>query len=135
AAAEKSGKSDPGVDVQASAGIRFGLAGIKGVGEQAAQKIIAEREASGPFHDFHDFVARVDSRALHKRVLEHLIKTGAFDYSGETRGALFAQIDEALAAAAARQRDAQAGQHSFLDMLAEPTPAKETGGGGTARNG
>src|SRR5690606_16591821 len=57
--------------------IRFGLAGIKGVGEQAAQKIIEEREANGPFKDFEDFIARVDSRALNKRVLEHLVKTGA----------------------------------------------------------
>ena len=62
--------------------IRFGLAGIKGVGEQAAQKIIEEREANGPFKDFADFTARVDARALNKRVLEHLVKTGAFDFSG-----------------------------------------------------
>jgi DNA polymerase III subunit alpha len=118
-----------------AAAIRFGLAGIKGVGEQAAQKIIAEREASGPYKDFHDFLARVDSRALNKRVLEHLIKTGAFDFSGESRGALFAQIDEALAASAARQRDAAAGQHSFLDMLAEPAPAAKSAGGGAGKNG
>src|SRR5690606_11369296 len=75
--------------------IRFGLAGIKGVGEQASQKIIAEREANGPFQDFEDFVARVDSRALNKRVLEHLVKTGAFDFSGASRKALFDGIDAA----------------------------------------
>jgi len=103
--------------------IRFGLAGIKGVGEQAAQKIIEEREANGPFRDFADFIARVDARALNKRVLEHLIKTGAFDFSGEARGDLFTRIDAALAGAAAHARDKAAGQHSFMDMLAEgPTP-------------
>jgi DNA polymerase-3 subunit alpha len=108
--------------------IRFGLAGIKGVGEQAAQKILAEREAGGPFADFADFVARVDARALNKRVLEHLIKTGAFDFSGASRKALFDGVDAALAGAAAHARDKAAGQHSFLDMLAEEPPARSSPG-------
>ncbi len=62
-----------------AAAIRFGLAGVKGVGELAAQKIIEEREKNGPFADFADLVRRVDGRAINKRVLEHLVKTGAFD--------------------------------------------------------
>jgi DNA polymerase-3 subunit alpha len=115
--------------------IRFGLAGIKGVGEQAAQKILAEREANGPFRDFQDFVARVDARALNKRVLEHLIKTGAFDFSGEPRGALFARIDEVIASSAARARDAAAGQHSFLDALNEPAPSPNGAAATSPRNG
>jgi DNA polymerase-3 subunit alpha len=107
--------------------IRFGLAGIKGVGEQAAQKIIEERERGGPFADFADFAARVDARALNKRVLEHLVKTGAFDFSSASRKKLFDGIDAALATATATARDKAAGQHSFLDMLAEdpPSPAIE----------
>ncbi|MFZ5496828.1 MAG: DNA polymerase III subunit alpha [Verrucomicrobiota bacterium] len=109
--------------------IRFGLAGIKGVGEQAAQKIIEERERGGPFKDFADFTARVDARALNKRVLEHLVKTGAFDFSGAPRKQLFDGIDAAIAGAAASARDKAAGQHSFLDMFADaaPTPEKGTG--------
>jgi DNA polymerase-3 subunit alpha len=78
--------------------IRFGLAGIKGVGEQAAERILAERAAGGPFRDFHDFLLRADSRAINKRVLENLVATGAFDFSGAPREELFGQIDEALAA-------------------------------------
>ncbi|SDR70219.1 DNA polymerase III subunit alpha [Opitutus sp. GAS368] len=114
--------------------IRFGLAGIKGVGEQAAQKIIEEREANGPFKDFADFTARVDARALNKRVLEHLVKTGAFDFSGAQRKPLFESIDGAIAGAAAHARDKAAGQHSFLDVLNEPptivkgVPARATNG-------
>jgi DNA polymerase-3 subunit alpha len=100
--------------------IRFGLAGIKGVGEQAAHKIIEEREANGPFKDFADFTTRVDARALNKRVLEHLVKTGAFDFSGAQRKPLFDAIDGAIAGAAAHARDKAAGQHSFLDVLNEP---------------
>jgi DNA-directed DNA polymerase III PolC len=102
--------------------IRFGLAGIKGVGEQAAQKIIEECERGGPFKDFADFSARVDARALNKRVLEHLVKTGAFDFSGAPRKQLFDGIDAALSGAASAARDKAAGQHSFLDTLAEEPP-------------
>ncbi len=111
--------------------IRFGLAGIKGVGELAAQRIIAEREAGGPFAGFADFAARVDGRAVNKRVLEHLVKTGAFDFSGAPRKGLFGGIDQALAASAASARDRAAGQDTFLEALAEtPTPAR---GGPRAR--
>jgi len=111
-----------------SAAIRFGLAGIKGVGEQAAQKIIEERERNGPFADFDDFVRRVDARALNKRVLEHLVKTGAFDYTGASRKQLFDGIDAALGAVAAHARDKAAGQHSFLDLLADEKPARNGNG-------
>ncbi len=78
--------------------VRFGLAGIKGVGEQAGQKIIAERDANGPFKDFRDFLLRVDSRALNKRVLECLVATGAFDFSGADREELYNLIDAHLEA-------------------------------------
>ena len=83
-----------------SAWIRFGLAGIKGVGEQAGQKILAEREANGPFRDFRDFLLRVDSRALNKRVVECLVATGAFDFSGAGREELYSQIDSHIEALA-----------------------------------
>ena len=105
--------------------IRFGLAGIKGVGEQAAQKIIEERDRNGPFADFADLAKRVDGRAINKRVLEHLVKTGAFDYSGASRKKLFDSIDSALAGAAAQAKDRAAGQFSLLDMLDEPAPGKK----------
>ena len=105
--------------------IRFGMAGIKGVGEGAALKIIEEREKNGPFTDFDDFISRVDTKALNKRVLEHLVKTGAFDFSGASRKKLFDNIDAALATAAANARDRAAGQSGFFDMLSEPVkPAR-----------
>ncbi|MDP3073422.1 MAG: DNA polymerase III subunit alpha [Opitutaceae bacterium] len=118
------------------AAIRFGLAGVKGVGELAAQRIIEEREKNGAFADFADLVARVDGRAINKRVLEHLVKTGAFDFSGEARKPLFDRIDAAIAGAAAAARDKAAGQHSFLGMFAEPEPPKRNGSAAPApRNG
>ena len=108
---------NPPGDGAATAWIRFGLGGIKGVGEGAAQKIIAERDANGPFKSFEDFIHRVETKAVNKRVLECLVKTGAFDFGTESRGALFAAIDAAMAAASSSQRDAAAGQASMFDML------------------
>jgi DNA polymerase-3 subunit alpha len=115
--------------------IRFGLAGIKGVGEAAAQRILAERERGGPYRDFDDFIQRVDPKALNKRVLEHLVKTGAFDFSGASRKRLFDGIDAALAAASSQARDRAAGQNTFLDLLAEPAPAPRRSGPGAGSRG
>jgi DNA polymerase-3 subunit alpha len=105
--------------------IRFGLAGIKGVGEQAAQKIIEERDRNGPYRDFEDMVRRIDGRAINKRVLEHLVKTGAFDYTGAPRKKLFDSIDSALAGAAAQAKDRAAGQFNLLEMLETPPPVEK----------
>jgi DNA polymerase III subunit alpha len=109
-------------DGAASGSIRFGLAAIKGVGDQAAQRIIEERGQNGAFKNFDDFVQRVDTKAANRRVLECLVKTGAFDFSGESRGSIFHRVESAMADAASRQRDLSAGQDSFLDMLAAPAP-------------
>ena len=114
--------------VPAEAWIRFGMAGIKGVGEGAAQKIIEERTKNGPFTDFREFINRVDAKAVNRRVLECLVKTGAFDFTTEPRGSIFHRLDELIAEAAERQRDALAKQDSFLDMLqasAAPAPGSK----------
>jgi len=114
--------------------IRFGLGAIKGVGDAAAERIIAEREENGDFQDFDEFLERIDTKAVNRRVIECLVKTGAFDFSLEPRGCIFRRIEEALNYAAARQRDKEAGQNSFFDMLAEePNPAQnanDNNGGG-----
>jgi DNA polymerase-3 subunit alpha len=103
--------ADVGVDAAASlaanassGSIRFGMAGIKGVGEVAAKRIIEERDAAGPYQDFTDFMVRVDLRAINKRVIECLVLTGAFDYSGTGREELYGQIDAALSAMIDLQR-------------------------------
>ncbi len=77
----------------------------------------------------------MDARALNKRVLEHLVKTGAFDFSGASRKQLFNNIDAAISGAAAHARDKAAGQHSFLDMLAHDENPKNGGGVPSPRNG
>jgi DNA polymerase-3 subunit alpha len=102
-------------------GIRFGLAGIKGVGEGAADEIIAEREANGSFVSLHDFVFRVPNRLCNKRTVESLIKAGAFDSTGYTRKQMigFLEVDNLMDVAAKRHQDKADGQVSMFDMFEE----------------
>ena len=102
-------------------GIRFGLAGIRGVGEKVAQVIIDEREANGPYTSLHDFVNRVDSSAYNRKTLEALIKSGGFDSTGYTRKQLMYFVDETplLESATKRQKDKDAGQMDMFSMFAD----------------
>jgi DNA polymerase-3 subunit alpha len=94
----------------AEGGIRFGLGGVRGVGVKTAEAIIAERDANGPYRDLADLCTRVASQLLNRRVLEALIKCGAFDWTGEPRAQLAAQIDDALKIAQSVQSDAEKNQ-------------------------
>src|SRR5947199_6416516 len=101
--------------------IRFGLAAIKNVGEAAMESILATRKQDGPFKSLEDFCARVDLRLVNRRVLESLIKAGAFDSLGLPRAHLLAAVDAALETGQRQQREKAEGQASFFDLL--PTPA------------
>ena len=102
-------------------GIRFGLVGVRGVGKNVADEIIAEREANGPFTSLHDFVNRVDSKCYNRKTLEALIKGGAFDSTGYTRKQLMYFVDETplLEGAAKRQKDRDSGQVSMFDLFGD----------------
>ncbi|MDR2956788.1 MAG: DNA polymerase III subunit alpha [Coriobacteriales bacterium] len=102
-------------------GIRFGLAGVKGVGESAAAAIIAERERNGVFKSLHDFVYRVNNTIANKRTVEALVKCGAFDSTGYTRRQMtrFIEVDKIMEVAARRHRDTAEGQSTLFDALAE----------------
>ncbi len=75
--------------------IRFGLAAVKNVGEGAIESILEDRD-EGPFTSIFDFCERVDLRKVNKRVLESLIKSGAFDTLGLKRSQLFAGLEDIL---------------------------------------
>jgi DNA polymerase III subunit alpha len=104
------GITDPGYNA-----IRYGLAAIKNVGEAAMAMAIRERDERGEFSSLEDFCSRLDSRVANRKMLESLIKGGAFDFTGRDRAELFACIEDALASSAALQRDRVAGQVSLFD--------------------
>ncbi|MEI8255447.1 MAG: DNA polymerase III subunit alpha, partial [Deltaproteobacteria bacterium] len=93
--------------------IRFGLGGVKGVGESAVDAIL-EARASGPFIDLFDFCARVDIRRVNKGVMEALVQSGAFDESlkrtGATRAQGCAAIDQALERGRGAAKERASGQ-------------------------
>ncbi|MEJ2331384.1 MAG: DNA polymerase III subunit alpha [Desulfobulbaceae bacterium] len=97
--------------------IRFGLAAVKNVGEAALDSIIEERLADGPYTSLEDFCCRVDLRRVNRRVLESLIKAGAFDSLGLKRSQLFAILDQALEQGQAAQRDRLSGQISLFAVM------------------
>ncbi len=103
--------------------IRYGLAGIKNVGEGAARELVQVRTQSGPFTGLLDFCSRVTNQMVNKKTLESLIRCGAFDIGTVGRGRRFNGVDFAMNRAAAAQRDRDSGQGSLFDMLgggAEP---------------
>jgi DNA polymerase III subunit alpha len=101
--------------------IRFGLAAIKGVGEIAVQSILSARQQGGPFKSLSDMCERVDLRAVNRKTLEALVKSGACDSFKETRATLLAQIDRAMARATGIVQDRQRGQGSMFDQFEERT--------------
>jgi len=95
--------------------IRYGLAAIKNVGEAAMQRSIEERERAGEYTALEDFCGRIGPRIANRKMLESLIKAGAFDFVGRDRAELFACIDESLSCAAAALRDRAVGQVLLFD--------------------
>ena len=112
--------------VEAAAGraIRFGLASIKNVGEGAVRAIVAERDKNGPFTGLEDLCARLDSRSVNRKVVESLVKCGAFDAFGASRAQLFAEIEPAMSSAAGAQRDKASGQGGLFDDVEIALPRK-----------
>jgi len=97
--------------------ILFGLAAIKGLGSSAVQMIISARENGEDFKSIFNFAERVDQRAVNKRVLESLIKSGAFDSTSTNRAAMMAALDRAIEYGAKAQRDKLSGQTDLFAGL------------------
>jgi DNA polymerase III subunit alpha len=86
--------------------IRYGLGAIKGTGEAAISHIIEARSKGGPFEDLFDFCHRVDKRIVNRRVVESLIRAGAFDSVNPHRASLLASVGIALESAEQASRTA-----------------------------
>ncbi|WP_213818775.1 DNA polymerase III subunit alpha [Garciella nitratireducens] len=97
--------------------IRFGLAAVKNVGENAIQSIIDARERKGKFTSFMDFCEKMDFKDLNKRALESLIKCGAFDSLGNYRSQLISVYDKILEGIIQNRRKNIHGQVSLFDSM------------------
>ncbi|MDP1673764.1 MAG: DNA polymerase III subunit alpha [Burkholderiales bacterium] len=86
--------------------IRYGLGGVKGTGEGAINHIVEVRTAGGPYTDLFDFCHRVDKRLVNRRVVESLVRAGAFDSVNDNRAELMACVGLALESAEQANRAA-----------------------------
>jgi len=98
-------------------GVRFGLAAVKNVGDAAIESILATRGKNGPFSSLSDFCKQVDLRKANRRVLEGLIKCGAFDSFGAHRSQLMESLDAVVESAQAIQRDRAQGQTNLFGAI------------------
>jgi len=105
--------------------IRFGLTGVKNVGQNVAKAIIHARKTKGRFSSFADFVEKV-SDVLNKKALESLIKSGAFASLGAKRSQLLSIYEDTLARIQKEQRQGMKNQISLFQMLDNTTPSRET---------
>jgi DNA polymerase-3 subunit alpha len=99
--------------------IRFGLAGIKGVGENAVIALVEERKQGGPFKSLQDFVTRIDKRAVNSRAVDAMIKCGAFDPFGKNRPSLLEVLPKVWELAGSARETADDMQSSLFDMMSE----------------
>ena len=101
--------------------IRYGLGGIKGIPKDAAEAIVKERKANGPYKDLFDLVSRVDRTNFSKRTLMSFVQAGVFDSLEPNRAKLAANIDNAIALS--ESESSNAGQESlFADVMDEVQP-------------
>jgi len=106
--------------------IRYGLASIKNVGTNAVDPIVSARNSGGAFKSIEDFCLRVDLRYVNKKVIESLIKTGAFDSLGQ-RGSLLSSMEDIISLSQREQKQKETGQSSMFDLFGKsadvPLPA------------
>jgi len=101
--------------------IRFGLEAVKGVGGAAIEAITEEREKDGPFKSVTDFIHRADTRKVNKKVMEGLVKAGAFDSLDITRATAFRTVSDVLNGPGLQAR--HAGQQSMFGDEVPPEKA------------
>jgi DNA polymerase-3 subunit alpha len=104
--------------------IVYGLGAVKGVGQAAIEDMLLERDDNGLFSGLYDLCQRVDLRKFNRRVLEALIRAGAFDEFGDNRAAHLAELPTALRVAEQHGKMAQTGQNDLFSL-----PSKEAAQG------
>ena len=99
--------------------ILFGLSAVRNVGEGLVEQLLIEREANGPYADFHEFADRVPEPVLNKRAIESLIKAGAFDPLGHTRRGLLGVFEHIVTTTLGRRRERELGVMSLFGDVEE----------------
>jgi DNA polymerase III subunit alpha len=106
--------------------IRYALAAVKGVGEQAVAELVAERGRNGPFRDLADLARRLDARSLNRRQFENLARAGAFDSLNRNRAQTFAAAELLLRQASLAAEERLTRQESLfaaMDPALAPRPS------------
>lgn len=109
--------------VPADGQIRYGLAGVKNVGDEAIREIVDARTEGGKFKSMLDMCERVNLRKVTKRVLENLIKAGALDCFDVPRAALLDALERVVAIAQKKAKDKNSGQMSLMAMSGMEMPS------------
>jgi len=89
-------ESDIAFAVNKKGQVRFGLTGVKGVGEKAVESIIEERNERGPYKSVYDFAQRSNTRSINRKSYENLVYGGAFDEFGLNRAQFFAKTENGV---------------------------------------
>lgn len=100
-------------------GIRFAMMGIKGIGSAAVEAIIQERQKNGPFKSFYQFFKRVDLNRVGKKVIEHLVEAGSFDFTKWSRDALKLAVDPMYDTAIKDQKETAMGVMSLFSLMGD----------------
>lgn len=98
-------------------GIRFAMGAIKGIGTGVVDVIINEKRNKGPFTSLYDFICRIDTKKVGKKVIESLIESGCFDFTGWDRQALLETIDPIFSEAVKEQEEAAKGMLSLFSLI------------------
>lgn len=102
--------------------IRFALAAIKNIGSGSMEKIVEERKTRGDFVSLEDFLKRVESQYLNKRLVENLIKSGAFDCFKVSRAQMVSVFEPLMEMVYADKKKKESGQFSMFDLVETPRP-------------
>ena len=107
-----------------SGNIRYGLAAIKSIGRPVIEAVIRERESAGKFRSLKDFIERMAGKEVNKRVIEHFIKSGAFDSLGGTRKQFMVVYIQLMDQVSQERKYSMTGQMSLFDMVGEDQKAE-----------
>jgi DNA polymerase III subunit alpha len=101
------------------AGIRFAMAGIKGVGEGVVEAIVEERTKNGKYKDLYDFIERIASKRVGKKAVENLVWAGCFDFAEWSRDSMVLSIESMFDVTDKKRKENAAGVMTLFSLMGE----------------